>query len=317
MKIVSSAKISEKHQQKLRNIYPNIAFDFFDNIKEAENSLVTTDILVTYGEDLTTELIEKSQYLKWIQVISAGIDKLPFAAIKEKNLMVTNAKGIHYIPMAEYTFSVILQVARKTNLLHENQIKSYWDRTVRVSEIQDTTLGVIGIGSIGKGIVDIAKAFHMKVVGMNTDGRPVPNVDQVFKPDEMKELLAISDYIVVIVPLTEKTYHLIDKDAFEGMRESAYIINIARGEVIDELALIDALKTKKIAGAVLDVFSTEPLPENHPFWTLDNCIVTPHLSGRSPKYMNRALDIFIENLDKYLNKEYTRMKNLIDVKKGY
>ncbi|GBF12365.1 D-2-hydroxyacid dehydrogenase [Tepidibacillus sp. HK-1] len=317
MKIVSSAKMSEKHQLNLKTKYPMVQFFFFDDIAGAEEELKTADVLITYGEDLTAEVIEQSKDLKWIQVISAGINKMPFAKLMEKNILVTNAKGIHYKPMSEYTMGVILQLARKTNEIYKNQLAHHWNRTIRVAEVNGTTLGVVGLGSIGQGIVEKAKAFDMRVIGMNTDGRPVDHVEKVYRPSQLKELLAESDYVVVIVPLTDKTYHLIGKEELQAMKNTAYLINIARGEVVEEEALVDALKSNQIAGAVLDVFSEEPLPSEHPFWSLENCIITPHLSGRSPKYMERALEIFVYNLDQYLDKKIDQMLNRVELSKGY
>ncbi|OEF98803.1 hydroxyacid dehydrogenase [Vulcanibacillus modesticaldus] len=317
MKIVSSAKMSEKHQLNLREKYPEVDFYFFDNIDQAFDELSSADVLITYGEDLTEEIMKNCIHLKWIHVLSAGLNKIPFKVLKEKGIVLTNARGIHHIPMSEYTMGVILQLARKTIDIYKNQLAKKWDRTIRVSEINGKTLGIIGLGSIGKGIAEKAKAFDMKVIGMNTDGKYVPNVDQVFKHEQLHDLLAESDYVVVIVPLTEKTYHLIGEQEFKAMKNTAYFINISRGDVIDELAIINALENGEIAGAVLDVFSEEPLPTDHPLWSLENCFITPHLSGRSPKYMERALEIFINNLNKYIEDNYSTMENLIDLDKGY
>jgi len=320
MKVVSSAKLSEKHQKNLRERFTNVEFHFFDSMEQVEQELEimrSMDILITYGEDVTEKTLQYTPALKWIQVISAGINELPFLSLKEKGITVTNAKGIHGVPMAEYTMSVILQVARKTNELYLQQNKNTWDRTIRVNEIYGSTLGVIGLGAIGQAIVERAKAFGMNVIGINSNGRPIPNVDNVYKIDELDNLLSKSDYVVIIVPLTESTHHLISEKQLNVMKDTAYLINIARGEVVDEAALLNALDNKKIAGAVLDVFSQEPLPEEHPFWKLDNCIITPHLSGRSPFYMKRALDIFYQNTELYLNGNYNEMVNLIDLDKGY
>jgi len=262
-------------------------------------------------------VIKNCTNLKWVQILSAGIDKLPFEIIGDEKIIITNARGIHYIPMSEYTIAVLLQIARKSNDIYLNQLNKKWDRTIRLSEINGATLGIVGLGSIGQGIAQAAKAFDMKVIGLNRDGREVEHVDKVYKQSQLKDLLAESDYVVVIVPLTDGTYHLIGEEELKAMKKTAYIINIARGDVIDEKALIDVLKNKEIAGAVLDVFTQEPLPSESPLWTLENCIITPHMSGRSPKYMQRVLEIFKFNMDLYLEGKITAMKNLIDIKRKY
>lgn len=317
MKIVSSAKISIIRQNELKNSYPSNDFYFFDNINEALSELITADILITYGEDLNDYIIQQTKQLKWIQVISAGIERVPFIALKKQNIMLTNAKGIHFIPMSEYTMAVILQITRKTSELYQNQLDHKWDRTIRIGEVYGSTLGIIGLGSIGQGIAKLAKAFNMNIIGLNTDGRDVPNVDNVYSYANINEVLTRSDFIIVVVPLTEETNNMIGESELKLMKETAYIINISRGQVVDENALISALKNKTIGGAVLDVFTEEPLPATHEFWSLENCIITPHLSGRSPMYMERALDIFQYNLERYLLSDFTSMKNIIDLEKGY
>lgn len=316
MKIVSSAQMSEKHRVELKKRYPEADFYFFENMNQAVEDLKTADVLITYGLDLTKEIVNQCTHLKWIQVISAGINELPLDIINEKKILLTNAKGIHHIQMSEYTIGVIFQLSRKMNEIYKNQLKKKWE-VVRFAEMYGSTIGIVGLGSIGQGIAEKAKAFNMKVIGMNTDGRAVPYVDKVFKPNQLKELMAESDYIVIIVPLTPDTYHLIGQEELHAMKETAYIINIARGEVIDEEALISKLKNKEIAGAVLDVFSKEPLPEDHPFWTLDNCIITPHLSGKSPNYLKRAIELLMYNMDYYRKNEISKMKNVVDSDKRY
>lgn len=316
MKVVSSAKISERHQIELKDKYNDCDFYFFENMAGALEELKTAEVLITYGEDLTAAIIMNTQKLSWIQVISSGVDKLPFDAIKERRITVTNARGIHALPMSEYTFAAILQLARKSNEVLLNQLNKKWDRTIRFSEINGLTIGIIGLGAIGQAIANKAKAFNMRVIGSNSDGRVIPNVDKVYKADQISNLLAESDYVILILPLTDKTYHLIGRDELNLMKETSYLINIARGEIIDEEALVESLRNKQIAGAVLDVFSKEPLPEDHPFWELDNCIITPHLSGRSPKYMERALEIFKLNMNK-LKEKNLDFKNIVDLRKKY
>jgi len=317
MKIVSLAKLSTKHQESLKESFSEVDFYFFDQIEESFSDLHNADVLITYGEDLNEEILSTMLELKWIHVVSAGLDKMPFTYLKKKEIIVTNAKRIHQVPMSEYTLAVLLQLARKTNQFYQNQIANVWDRSVRVAEIHGSTLGIIGLGAIGTAIAEKAKAFGMRVIGINSDGRKMEGVDQVYPTSLLKNVLIESDYLVVIVPLTEYTYHMIGKEELLMMKPTAYLINIARGDVVDEQALIEVLSEGKIGGAVLDVFSKEPLPETHPFWKLPNVILTPHVSGRSPKYMERALSIFGFNLEKYLHQEYQSMKNMVNINKGY
>jgi phosphoglycerate dehydrogenase-like enzyme len=317
MKIVSTAKMSERHQQKLTFSFPHHDFFFFASMKEAKAEIKDADVLLTYGEDITHENVQDMHKLKWIQVLSAGMDKMPLSVIGERGILVTNANGIHKIPMAEYTFGVMLQVARKMNELYANQQINEWDRSLRVEELYGKTLGIIGVGAIGEEIARRAQVFGMKVLGISRSGTPKACCDEMYTQNELLAVLPRCDYIVVIVPLTEETRHLIGKKELEAMKSSAVLINIARGAVIDEHALAIHLQEGNLKMAVLDVFSEEPLPKDSPFWQLKNCIITPHMSGRSPLYMERALEIFHHNLPAYDNDEKHKMINVIDCSRGY
>ncbi|QYY43358.1 D-2-hydroxyacid dehydrogenase [Aneurinibacillus thermoaerophilus] len=317
MKVVSTAKMSQRHQEKLKSMFPHHNFFFFASIKEAEQEVKNTDVLVTYGEDVTPDNICEMRSLKWIQVLSAGMDLMPLSVIGQRGILVTNARGIHKIPMAEYTFGVMLQVARRTNELYKNQRDNNWDRSIRVEELYGKTLGILGVGAIGEEIARRAQVFGMKVIGVTKSGTPKHACDEMYTQKELDKVLPRCDYIVVIVPLTEETRHLIGKEELEMMKESAVLINIARGAVIDEEALSAHLRAGKLKMAVLDVFSEEPLPEASLFWQLENCLVTPHISGRSPLYMERALEIFHHNLAAYDKKAKEEMINVVDCRRGY
>lgn len=317
MKVVSSAKISEKHQQHLRIRFPEVKFTFCENVGQAVEAASDADVLITYGEDLNVDWVERFPKLKWIQVISAGVEKLPLSHLHDKGILVTNAKGIHKIPMAEFTLGIMLQHVRRSFVFYDQQKKSEWDRSPRIDELAGKTVGIIGAGAIGGEIARKAKAFDVKVLGYNRSGEHPEHFDQIYTGEQLKEILSLSDFVVVILPLTPSTKKLIGAEELRAMKNDAVLINIARGLVIDENALITALQEKWFAGAYLDVFSEEPLPKDHPFWKLDNCWITPHVSGRSPHYMTRALDIFMHNISKYLEGRIGEMLNQIDCIKGY
>ncbi|GAA0376081.1 D-2-hydroxyacid dehydrogenase [Bacillus horti] len=318
MYIVSTAKLSDKHQANLEREFPSSTFVFYDHMKQVPaDVLAQVEVLVTYGEDITPETVEQMPSLKWVQVLSAGLELIPFSELEAKQVVLTNARGIHRIQMSEYTLGMILQLARKGYEFYDQQKKGIWNRSLRVNEIHGATLGILGLGAIGQEIARKAKAFDMKVIGLrrSTDQASLDYVDELIPSEQKSRIFEESDYVVVILPHTSSTEHFISEKELAQMKESAYLINIARGKVVDEKALIQALEQKKIAGAVLDVFDEEPLPEEHPLWNIDNTILTPHVSGRSPMYMTRALDIFTHNLKLYPNK--ADMINLIPMQRGY
>ncbi|MRG29486.1 D-2-hydroxyacid dehydrogenase [Laceyella tengchongensis] len=316
VRVVSTAKISGKHQQAMTTDYPHVRFSFFDHIEQAATALPDAEVMITYGEDLDEERIAQCRQLRWIHVISAGLEKMPFQAISARGIRVTNARGIHAVPMSEYTLAVMLQITRRTDQLRDLQRDKRWDRTIRVGELAGQTLLVLGAGAIGQAIAQKAQAFAMTTIGVNTDGRETPHFDRMVSIGQLHLVLGLADFIVLTVPQTPETVGLIGREELRKMKPTATLINLARGAVVDEVALLDALRERTIAQAVLDVFQQEPLPAAHPFWELDNVILTPHLSGRSPRYMTRALEGFRRNLDAYL-RGAKRMENEIDAEKGY
>ncbi|WP_202081355.1 D-2-hydroxyacid dehydrogenase [Caldalkalibacillus salinus] len=317
MIIVSTAKISTKHQTRLRDAFTGHEFFFYASKEEAyEHHLTQAEVLLTYGEDLTDVDIDQMQQLKWIQVLSAGLDEMPWEALQRHNILVTNAKGIHKIPMAEYTMGMMLQLARRHYEFYDLQKAQTWDRSLRVDELYGKTIGILGVGAIGEEIAKRAKAFGMKVLGLRRSTSEGPTeVDDMIPIEEKSRLFEESDYVVVTLPHTKDTEHFISSDELDQMKDTAYLINIGRGKVVDESALVTALKHHTIAGAVLDVYHQEPLPHNHPLWTLDNIILTPHVSGRSPLYMRRALDIFEDNMRQY--PEVSQMRNVVALDRRY
>lgn len=316
MFILSTFLLKEEMQNELREMFPDETFSFYKGMENAKEHLGKSEILLTYGEDLTPELIEQAHQLKWIMVVSAGMEKMPFDAIDKRGILVTNARGIHKIPMAEYTISMMLQTYRQAKVLTEQEKSCVWNRKVNMQEIHGKTILIIGAGAIGGEIARLAKAFSMKTIGINRSGKAVEYVDKIVTLTKLDEVLPEADFVVNVLPSTKETTHILTENHFELMKETAVFINIGRGNVVSEQILIDALKQKKIAHAVLDVFETEPLPSDHIFWKLENVTVTPHLSGISKLYLPRAMEIFKENLKRYKQGE-TLFINQIDVKRGY
>ena len=318
MLVVSTFLIrEEKLVTDLKNKFPNVTFEYYKSIKEVpESSMATAEVLLTYGTDLTTEHINKASKLKWVMVASAGVEKLPFGALKERDILVTNAKGIHGLPMAEYTIAMILQVTRSVKTLLKNEEEEEWNRRVPTTELNGKTITILGAGAIGKEIAKLAQAFQVKTVGVNRSGKLVEYFDEIYQMSDLEVALKKGDYIVSVLPSTNNTKYILSSNHFNIMKESAIFINIGRGDLVKEDVLIEALNHNQIYHAVLDVFETEPLPKGHHFWKMENVTVTPHISSITQNYQPRALDIFSYNLRSYLD-QHKHYKNLIDVERGY
>lgn len=316
MKVVSSIFPTQMLQEQVQSEFPDVHFQFFKGMKEAHTAFNEAEVFLTYGEDLTDELIEKAENLKWIMVMSAGIEKMPLNICREKGILVTNARGVHKIPMAEYTLSMMLHYVKKVKLLLAREEEENWDRKIPMAELSEKTILILGVGAIGGEIARLAKAFRMNTLGINRSGERVEFVDELYKMDEVHSVLSRADFVVSVLPSTTETIHFLTDDHFHLMKETAVFINIGRGNVVEEGVLLRALQEKKIAHAFLDVFANEPLEKGHPFWKMENVTVTPHLSSITKNYLPRAFEIFRHNLHIYRNKE-ERYLNKIDVSKGY
>ncbi|WP_347552451.1 D-2-hydroxyacid dehydrogenase [Pseudalkalibacillus hwajinpoensis] len=316
MKVISSGKLRTAIKEHLIKTYPDITFQFLSSMKEAETYLPEAEILLTYGEDLTQALIQKASQLKWIMVLSAGLERMPLEAIKERNILITNARGIHSIPMAEYTISVMLQEARNTKQMILNESAKVWDKKLPMQEITGKTIGIIGTGAIGSEIARVARAFRMKTLGVNRSGHKAEHFNAIYENKDILSMLPLCDYVVGVLPSTKETKNYFKKEHFEAMKESSVFINIGRGDTVDEEDLIDALRQNRLKHAVLDVFKNEPLAPSHPFWEMENVTVTPHHSAISSGYQPRAIEIFEYNLKEFQS-DSGEMKNVIDPDRGY
>lgn len=314
--ILFTAKISSKHQEKLTTNYPNQTFIFCENQVEVEQHISEAVVVVTFGSGLTADLIKRAEQLKWIMVLSAGMENLPLKEIEEKEIFVTNTRGIHKTPMAEYAISMLLQVYREGKVMMKNEQEHIWDKSVRMKEMTEKTMLIAGTGAIGQEVARLAKAFHMRTIGVSRSGRPVSFFDENYTQGEIDQLLPEADFVVSVLPSTDETKGFFTYEHFQQLPAHAVFLNMGRGNVVPSEVLLKAILNKEIAHAVLDVFEEEPLPEDHAFWQEDNITITPHISGVSPVYMVRALEIFEPNLDTFLSGKGTYI-NEIDPARGY
>ncbi|MCF2145184.1 D-2-hydroxyacid dehydrogenase [Desmonostoc muscorum LEGE 12446] len=253
--------------------------------------------------------------LRWQQSPSAGVNHILTPTYLKRDIILTNAAGVHAIPISEFVLAFMLYHAKNLRKLQVLQDEDTWVRGVFLEELADATLLIIGTGNIGQAIASRAKAFGVEVWGSRRHPEPLPNFDKIVGADEWRSLLPAADYVVIATPLTPETKGLIDEDAFRSMRPSAYLINIARGAIVDETALLTALREGWIAGAGLDTVSIEPLPPESPLWSLPNAFITPHCSALSPRLRERIAALFIDNLKRYQTGQ--PLRNVVDKKAGY
>ncbi len=252
--------------------------------------------------------------LKWVQLCSTGFSDNITPEVLAGTVTLTNAPGLHTVPIAESVLASMLDHAKNLRQRRLDQADHNW-RQIHNSELSGRTVLLVGLGRIGQAVARLAQAFSMRVIGTKRRVEPVPGVDLVFPVSELSRYLPEADFVVVTTPLTPATEHLLDDAALRRLSPKAYLINIARGRVVDEAALVAALREQRIAGAYLDAFAEEPLPAEHPFWTLDNVLLVPHDSHSSPYIGDRMVEIFCANLKRYLAGE--PLQNVCDPRRGY
>lgn len=250
---------------------------------------------------LPSAFLEEASNLRWVQALSAGVDFFDLDALEDRGIVLTSAAGVHAEPVAEQVLGYMLLFERRIHTGIRQQSRSVWER-YEGGEIRGKTLGIIGLGAIGERIASYGGAFDMTVIGTKRHPETAPDtVDEVFSPDDLFEVLKRSDYLVVACPLTEETRGLLGTTELTAMKSNAVLVNIARGEVVDDEALARVLQQDVIRGAALDVFPEEPFPSDSPLWDLSNVVMTPHMAGSTPAKSERIAEVFATNLDAYVN----------------
>jgi D-2-hydroxyacid dehydrogenase (NADP+) len=283
--------------------------------KEMDALLAEAEIL--YGFMFPPNVIARSPQLKWIQTISAGVDRTLTPDIAASQIIMTNVSGMHVVPISELVFGLILSYAKHLVQASQQQTHKKWERYPS-SILDGKTLGILGLGNIGRRIARVGQAFGMRVVATRRHVHQIGrarDVDKIYPREHLLDLLAESDYVVDCLPATAETARFIGEKELRGMKPGAFLVNIGRGSTIDEPVLIRALREKWIGGAGLDTFQSEPLPAESPLWDMPNVIITPHMSGSTDDYMEKAAAIFCDNLRRYLAAK--RLKNIVDKKLGY
>jgi D-2-hydroxyacid dehydrogenase (NADP+) len=302
--------LEEKHINQIKEISGDVDVLINENVLD-----VISQVNILVAGKFNKEILEKAGKLQWVHALAAGVERLLFPEFVESDIVLTNSSGVHPTPISEHVLGMMLMVSRKLHESYKNQLQKEWSRPVP-TELYGKTLGIVGFGSIGERIGSLGKSIGMHVIGMkrNTDYK-TENAHELLPPDRLDELLERSDFVVISLPLTKATEKLITKREFEIMKETAYIVNISRGKIICQDDLVHALESEEIAGACLDVFEEEPLPAESPLWEFDNVLVTPHYAGSTPEYFNRAIDIFCDNLERFLTG--APLVNVVDKTAGY
>jgi phosphoglycerate dehydrogenase-like enzyme len=292
---------------------PGLAVHFAGSLDEALAAPPPT-ILLTNTQPWLVDLVRERPSVRWLHLLSAGADRLLTLELPFERLLLSKSSGVHAATIAEYVMAGALYHAKAFGRFAAQQRERRWERAW-LDELEGRTMAIVGLGAIGQAVAVRAKAFGMRVIGSKRTPEPVSHVDEVVGPEGLHDLLRAADVVAVTVPLTPATRGLIGRRELALMKPSAILINVARGEVVDEAALAVALGKRVLGGAVLDVFEEEPLPATSPLWGLPSVLVTPHVAGTTPAYMRKAVTVFAENYRAW--QRDGRLTTPVDLDAGY
>jgi phosphoglycerate dehydrogenase-like enzyme len=308
------------HADALAAEFPSVRFDSPVDRAEADRLLPEADIVLGWG--VRRANFASAARLRWIQLTAAGVGGVLFPELVESPVIVTNARGLHAVSMAEHALGVMLMFARKLHLARDAQSRHHWSQEEQWGEappfgqLAGSTLGIVGFGAVGRALAERARALGMRVLAVrrHPDSDPAPAEAQ-WGPERLPDLIQRSDWLALAAPLTPATRGMIGRAELALMPRHAILVNLGRGALVDEVALIETLAEGRIAGAALDVFQEEPLPEASPLWAMPHVIATPHVSGLGPRFWERTCELFARNLRHWLAGE--PLENVVDKQAGY
>jgi phosphoglycerate dehydrogenase-like enzyme len=299
-----------RYKAMLLERFPQLTVNVVGHHNDVGPYIADTDILLCFSPPMADHVVRDAPKLKWIQALGTGVDNIVDLPSLGPQVVVTNIRGIHGAPVSEATIAYMLSLARDMPRSTRSQDKSTWDRRP-AQLLAGATVGILGVGLIAEHLAPILKAFGMTTIGISGSPRPAKGFDRVVAREDLMKVAPELDFLVVLAPLTPETRGIVGEKLLAGMKPSAYLVNVARGGVADEKALIAALEKGTIAGAALDVFSQEPLPPDSPLWKTRNVTIFPHLGGYSAGYEDRAMPTIAENMRKFLNNDLKSMINIV------
>jgi len=290
--------------------FPELNFWAVAEEADVGDRIEETDVLITVR--ISDDLLSRAKNLKWIQAMIAGTERIEgLKSLKaRKDILLTSARGIHGPQMSEMAIMLMIALTKQFPLVLRNQERRVWESWPSPI-LAGKTVGILAVGTIGKAIAKKCRAFDMTVLGVGPHPREEEDIDRFYSLDDLHFVLSQADYFIAVAPSKPDNQNLMNAQAFSKMKSTSFFINMGRGELVDENALLQTLKARGIAGAALDCFKQEPLPKEHPFWGLDNLILTPHIGGVSDVYVQQAARIIRKNIKRFLEGDQENMINIV------
>jgi phosphoglycerate dehydrogenase-like enzyme len=301
---------AEIYGDRLRAEFPTLQLVLAHDAAELPADISDIDVLISFAIELKDEFYRQATRLKWLQCLATGVDHVVRCPSLKPETLLTSGRGIHGAPMRETIVFLMMGVAREARRLAEAQKAHLWERRLW-SLFSGKTAVIVGVGVIGVATAKLLKAFEMHVIGLTRTPRATEGFDEIMPTANLKEAAARADFLINILPATEDNISLFDGAVFAAMKPTACYISAGRGQTVDEPALVEALRARRIAGAALDVFQTEPLPPESPFWDLPNAFILPHLGGYTSEYEELIMPLIVENMRHFLAGRRSEMQNIV------
>jgi phosphoglycerate dehydrogenase-like enzyme len=301
---------AELYRDRLRAEFPALQFALAHGVSDVTGDLADIDVLICFGIEARDYLFSRATQLKWIQSLATGVDHFLRCPSLKPDVLITSGRGIHGPAMREQVVYLMMAVSRDAARQVEDKKAHFWERRFW-STLHGKTAVIVGVGVVGSAIGELLKAFGMRVVGVTRTPRAVAGFDEMAPTDRLCDAARRADYLINVLPASADNIALFDAAVFGAMRPSAYYISAGRGQTVDEAALIAALRERRIAGAGFDVFQTEPLPADSPFWDLPNVFITPHIGGYIIEYEDFILPMIVDNMRLFLAGRQSEMHNIV------
>ena len=301
---------AEMYRDALRGKFPALDFVLFHSAAAVKGNLADIDAMIMFGIEVRDFMLAGAPRLRWIQSLATGVDHFLRCPSLKPEVLITSGRGIHGPPMREQVVYMMMAVSRDAKRQIEDHQHRVWARRLW-STLHGKTAAIVGTGVVGAAIGEILKAFGMRVIGVSRTPRPERGFDDMLPLARLRAVAAQADYLINVLPATPANLHLFDGAVFAAMKPSAYYISAGRGQTVDEAALLAVLRERRIAGAALEVFQTEPLPPESPFWDLPNVFILPHIGGYVIEYEDFIMPLIVDNMRLFLAGRQSEMQNIV------
>jgi phosphoglycerate dehydrogenase-like enzyme len=301
---------AEMYRDRLRREFPALQFALFQNGREVTGDLSDIDVMIMFGIEVQDFMLKGAPRLKWIQSLATGVDHFLRCPSLRPQVLITSGRGIHGPPMREQVVYLMMAASRDAVRQVGDQQEHVWERRLW-STLQGKTAAIAGVGVVGTAIAELLKAFGMHVIGVTRTPRQVAGFDEMIATDRLPDAARRADYLINMLPASDNNIGIFDAAVFGAMKPSAYYISAGRGQTVNEAALLAALRERRIAGAGLEVFETEPLPPDSPFWGLPNVFITPHVGGYVIEYEDFIMPLILDNMRLFLAGRQGEMRNIV------